>query len=79
MKDKVRVWLDGNHEHIHHATATQLPGMESAGAVGATDCGREGLMTLVHHENVDAGILCPDCVAVSGVRPPLAGQHLGPV
>ncbi len=78
MEDKVRIWLDDDRSRIHHAAASQLDGMASGGGPGRADCGRAGEMALVHHENVDTGILCADCVAISGVRPPLAGQGLGP-
>lgn len=79
MATKIRVWLDGDHQRIHHAPSTQITDMTTPGADGTTDCGATGTMTLVHHENVDMGKLCEACMAVSGVRPALEGQHLGPV
>lgn len=79
MATKIRVWLDGDHQRIHHAPADQIPDMTAPGADGRTDCGRHGALTLVHHEHVDMGKLCRDCMVVSGVRPALEGQDLGPV
>lgn len=79
MADKIRVWLDQDRTTIHHADASVIGGMETRSAQGETDCGLAGTLKPVHHENVDMGKLCDGCRAVSGVRPALAGQDLGPV
>jgi hypothetical protein len=79
MGTKIRTWLDDDRTTIHHAESAQLPGMDHGAAEGATDCGRHGTLKLVHHENVDMGKLCPDCMALTGVRPALAGDDYGPV
>ena len=79
MEPKIRVWLDDDRSMIHHASAAQVADLTVTEADGTTDCGLPGRIHLVHHENVDMGKLCPGCQAVSGVRPPLAGQDLGPL
>lgn len=79
MSSKIRVWLDDDRETIHHADADQFDDMTVGSGEGRTDCDHKGLLRLVHHENVDMGKLCEGCVQVSGVRPPLEGQDLGPV
>ncbi|WP_370324471.1 hypothetical protein [Euzebya sp.] len=79
MGTKIRVWLDDDRTHIHHADASSVGGMDIGAAEGRTDCGRAGVLKLVHHENVDMGKLCEDCMAVSGLRPALEGNSYGPV
>ncbi|MGI9016668.1 MAG: hypothetical protein ACR2HR_06115 [Euzebya sp.] len=79
MATKIRVWLDEDRLAMHHADSTQIDGMESGAVNATTDCGRTGQLKLVHHENVDMGMLCPDCMAVSGVAPALEGDDYGPV
>ena len=79
MGTKIRVWLDDDRTSQHHAESSVVDGMDTVTAPGTTDCGREGVVKLVHHENVDAGRLCEECIAVSGVRPALDGTSLGPV
>ncbi|MEE8602334.1 hypothetical protein [Euzebya tangerina] len=79
MATKIRVWLNDDRTEIHHADSGSVEGMQSAGADGATDCGRSGHLSLVHHENVDMGKLCAGCLAVSGTRPALEGNSYGPV
>ncbi len=78
MATKIRTWLDDDRDTIHHADAAQVDGMQSGATPGTTDCGRSGTLKLVHHENVDMGILCEACMAVSGLRPPLEGTGSGP-
>lgn len=79
MAEKIRVWLNDDRDIMHHADADQAEGMDDGGFHGTADCGRSGPMKLVHHENVDMGKLCEECMAVSGVRPALAGDNYGPV
>jgi hypothetical protein len=79
MATKIRAWLDQDRETIHHADSAQIPGMFSGATEGVTDCMREGTLRLVHHENVDMGKLCADCMAVSGPNPALEGNTYGPV
>ncbi|CAN5130442.1 hypothetical protein BH23ACT9_BH23ACT9_39760 [soil metagenome] len=78
MSTKIRTWLDDDRAVIHHAPAAPHGGMHVPAAEGVTDCGLQGLLTLVHHELVDMGKLCGGCMAVSGVRPPLEGTGPGP-
>ena len=79
MGTKIRVWLDDDRDEMHHAEAGVVDGMDSDGAQGEADCARSGILTLVHHENVDMGKLCRDCLAISGTRPALEGDSYGPV
>lgn len=78
MDNRIRVWLDDDRRTMHHASAAQVEDMTVTSVGGVTDCGREGTLSLVHHENVDTGALCPGCIAVTGVRPPLEGVDPGP-
>lgn len=79
MGPRIRIWLDDDRTAIHHAAAAQIEGMHAGGGPGTTDCGNEGMLKLVHHENVDMGILCEGCMAVTGPNPALEGEHPGPV
>lgn len=79
MATKIRVWLDDDRDRIHHADSDTVSGMDTGAAPGTTDCGRQGTLKLVHHENVDMGKLCEGCMAVTGPRPALEGNSYGPV
>lgn len=78
MDAKIRVWLDSDRDVMHHASASQSEGMHVGATTGTTDCGRTGVLKLVHHENVDMGRLCEGCMAVTGPNPPLEGIYPGP-
>ena len=78
MDTIIRTWLDEDRTTMHHAPAAQIDGMDTHDLVGTTSCGRQGTLTLVHHEHVDVGKLCPACMAVTGPNPPLEGTGMGP-
>lgn len=73
---RVRVWHEESRDRQHFADPPEDE--TTVQWDGRTDCGREGRLRWIHHEQVDAGSLCPECLAVSGPRPPLLGDHPGP-
>ena len=75
---RVRVFLEPDLRTQHLAEA---PNSETARRwTGTTSCEREGELVWVPGEHVDNGMACRECVAREGsVRPPLDGDHAGPV
>jgi hypothetical protein len=75
--EKVRVWSGEDRIAQHFAPP---PGDETARTwEGVTECGLEGPLVWIHLEHVDSAKACANCVGLVGRRPPLEGDHPGPV
>ena len=74
----VRVFAEPDLRLQHLAPA---PNSETARRWrGTTSCGLDAELVWIHGEQVDNALACAACVqAEGGIRPPLDGDHAGPV
>ncbi len=77
MKAMVKVWALPDLRVQHH---TVPPPDDTAHEWdGATSCGVATTLRWIPPETVDDGQTCSACMTVTGVNPPLEGDHPGPV